>query len=109
MRIACVLIHNFAVQVAIVGSPQLDGQPSIIGGLPFEAKTVYDASPQAIACGVKPEVPVIVLLGKEKEFIVPFSIDFLPCSVETKKRLSLITDPNALLPERRFKFTDFIL
>ena len=189
MRVACVLIHNFAIQVAMINDPQLRGQPLIIGGSPFEAKTVYDASPEAIACGVEPGIPlrqayvlcpearflpldekryketfeqvltileglspvvevqqlgcayfdatgvnseydlahkirecifsqtklnacvgissnkflsrtgafvakpeasVIIPLGKEKEFIAPFSIEFLPCSVETKKRLHLL-------------------
>jgi len=188
VRVACVLIHNFAIQVAVVND-RLCGQPLIIGGSPFEAKTVYDASPEAIACGVEPgmplrqayalcpearflpsdekkyeeafkqvltileglspvveveqlgctyfdatgvssehdlahkirdsifsqtklnaclgissnkflsrtgalvakaEAPVIIPEGKEREFIAPFSIEFLPCSVETKKRLHLL-------------------
>jgi len=58
MRIACVLIHNFAVQIAVISDPQLRGQPLIIGGSPFEAKLVYNASPEAIACGVKPGMPL---------------------------------------------------
>jgi len=189
MRIACVLIHNLAVQVATINDPQLQGQPLIIGGSPFEVTPLYDASPEAIACGVKqrmplrqayalcpqarflpsderryeemfqrvitildgfspvvevegtgcayldingvhsehdlaceirdsiflhtklnaclgissnkflsrtgafvakPEAPVIVPQGKEGEFIAPFSIDFLPCSAETKKRFHLL-------------------
>jgi nucleotidyltransferase/DNA polymerase involved in DNA repair len=189
MRVAYVLIHNFAIQVAMVDDSQLDSQPLIIGGLPFEAKPVYDASPEAIARGVVPgmplrqayalcpearflpldkkryedtfeqvvtileglspvveveqlgcaylhvtgiesehdlackirdsifsqtklnaclgissnkflsrtgafvaraEAPVIIPEGKEKEFIAPFSIEFLRCSVETKKRLHLL-------------------
>lgn len=188
MRIACVLVHNFAVQIAVINDPQLRGQ-LIIGGSPFEAKPVYDASPEAIACGVKQgmplrqayalcpearflpserkrydeafervvtildrfsplveveglgyayldisgvhgeynlaceirdsilsqtklnarlgissskflsrtgafvaktEAPVIIPQGKEREFIAPFSIDFLPCSMQTKKRLHLL-------------------
>ena len=39
---------------------------------------------------VKTEAPVIIPQGKERKFIAPFSIDFLPCSMETKKRLHLL-------------------
>jgi len=189
VRVACVLIHNFAIQVAVINDPRLRGRPLIIGGSPFEAKTVYDASPEAIACEVKlgmplrqayalcpearflpldekryeeafeqvvtileglspvveveqlgcayldatgvdseydlahkirdsifsqtklnaclgissnkflsrtgafvakPEAPVVVPQGKEKEFIAPFSINFLSCAGETKERLHLL-------------------
>jgi len=189
MRIACVLIPNLAVQIALVDDPALRGKPLVIGGLPFEVRTVYDASPEALACGIKPgmplhqayalrpeaiflpaddkkyeaafeevinvlekfspvvdigelgcayadvsgiqherelaceisaaisaetglssclgissgkffsriaaftstsEAPVIVSQGKEKDFVAPFSVELLPCSDETKERLSLL-------------------
>lgn len=190
VRFACVLIPNMAVQLAVAADPDLYGQPVVIGGQAFEPTPVCDASPQAIAGGVKvgmplhqayalcpqarflpydgkavseafdkvadileegfspvvdteelgcayldvsgirsernlaseilaaisidtrlsaclgistgkffsrvaaitsrPEAPVLVLGGKEKEFIAPFSIDFLPCSAETKERLKLL-------------------
>ena len=189
MRIACVLIHNPAVQVALTDAPALRGQPLVIGGLAFEAKPVYDASPEAIVCGIRvgmplhqayavcaeakfltsderryegvfeqigsilarfsplvaieglgcayldvngvqdeqnlareiltniftdmglsaclgissgkffsraaaftsrTEAPVIVAQGKEKEFIAAFSIDFLPCSAETREHLQML-------------------
>jgi nucleotidyltransferase/DNA polymerase involved in DNA repair len=188
MRIGCVLIQSLAVQLALSVDPGMRGQPVVIGGLPFEAKPVHDASPEAAASGVKlgmplheahtlcpearflpcddkkceeifekvvdilerfsplvevekpgcayldvsgiqselslaqevlaaisgtglrahlgissgrffswaaaftskPEVAVIVPPGEEKEFIAPFSIDFLPCSAETKERLQML-------------------
>lgn len=58
MRIGCVLIHNFAVQMARVTNSHLVGRPVIIGGLPFEAKGVFDASPEAVACGVLVGMPL---------------------------------------------------
>ncbi|MCX8125873.1 MAG: hypothetical protein N3E40_01840 [Dehalococcoidia bacterium] len=58
MRIACVLVHNLAVQVAIAANPSLVGRPLVIGGLPFESKPVYDASPEAIASGVRIGMPL---------------------------------------------------
>jgi DNA polymerase-4 len=188
MRIGCVLIQSLAVQLALSADLGMRGQPVVIGGLPFEAKRVRDASPEAAASGVrvgmplqevralcleavflpsddnrcqdifekvvdiletfsplvevgeegcayldvsgiqrepslaqevlaaisgiglsahlgisrgrffsraaaftsKPEVAVIVPPGKEKKFIAPFSIDFLPCSAETSERLKLL-------------------
>ncbi|MBL7209386.1 MAG: hypothetical protein ISS52_04745 [Dehalococcoidia bacterium] len=38
----------------------------------------------------KPEAPIIVPEGGEKSFLAPFSVDFLPCSEETKKRFNLL-------------------
>jgi len=58
VRVACVLIHNFAIQVAVTHDPQLRRRPLVIGGSPFEAKPVYDASPEAAACGIKPGMPL---------------------------------------------------
>jgi len=183
------MVPNLAVQVAFAASPALLGRPLVIGGFPFESKPVYDASPEAVACGVRggmplheayalcpeaefvppdesryrqafekvadtleefspvvdvekvgcayvdigavrdeaslcheilrrihvdtdlsvclgvssgkffsriatftaqPEAPVIVSPGKEIEFVAPFSVDFLPCSEESKGRLRLL-------------------
>ena len=58
MRIACIIVHNLAIQVAAASAPCLRGQALVIGGLPFEAKPVYDASPEAIARGVKVGMPL---------------------------------------------------
>lgn len=189
MRIACILVHNLPVQMAIATDVTLCGQPLVIGGLPFEGKAVADASPEAMACGIKPGmplheayalcpeakflplherkygeafeevaailekfspvvdvesldrayidisgvqnegnlsreilasvsaktglsaclglsggkffsriaaftsgtgVPVIIPQGREKDFVVPFSVEFLPCTEETKERLNLL-------------------
>jgi len=189
MRIACLLIRNLAVQVASTDASALRGQPLVIGGLPFEAKPVYDASSEAMIFGInvgmplhqayalcpeakflasderryekvfwqvadvmegfsplvdieglgcayldvsgirneqslahnivasisgdiglsaclgissgkffsrvaaftsRTEAPVIIKQRKEKEFIAPFVIDFLPCSAKTRERLQLL-------------------
>jgi nucleotidyltransferase/DNA polymerase involved in DNA repair len=58
MRIACIIVHNLAIQVATACDPSVRGQALVIGGVPFEAKPVYDASPEAIACGVKIGMPL---------------------------------------------------
>jgi len=189
MRIACVLIHNLAIQLALTSDPTLRGRPLVIGGLPLETQPVYDASAEAIACGIKhgmllyqasglcpeatflpsderryeevfeevvnilekfspvvdieelgcvyldvsgvhseqslareisasisadtglgsclgicsgkffsrvaaltsrPGAPVVVSEGKEEDFIAAFSIDFLPCSAETREHLQML-------------------
>ena len=58
MRIACNLVHNLPAQVAVASDHNLRGQPLVIGGLPFEGKTVLDASPEAIACGIRTGMPL---------------------------------------------------
>jgi nucleotidyltransferase/DNA polymerase involved in DNA repair len=58
MRIACLIIRNIAVQLAVAEDPSLQGQPLVIGGLPFEAKPVRDASAQAITCGIRVGMPL---------------------------------------------------
>jgi nucleotidyltransferase/DNA polymerase involved in DNA repair len=53
MRVGCVLIHNFAVQLARRDDPQLRDRPIVIRGFACDGKVVFDASPEAAACGVK--------------------------------------------------------
>jgi len=72
MRIACILIYNLAVQVVLTGDPSLHGRSLIIGGVPFEARPVYDASPEAIACGVEVGMPL-----REAYSLCP-TAEFLP-------------------------------
>ena len=45
---------------------------------------------RVIAYVTKPEAPIIVPEGKEISFLAPFSVDFLPCSQEAKKKLNLL-------------------
>lgn len=69
MRFGCVLIHRLPVQVEISGKAW--DQPLIIGGFPFERKPVYDASVEAIECGVKLGMPLsqAYVLCPEAEFL----------------------------------------
>ena len=53
MRILCLFIPHFAIQVEKRDSSTLKGRLVIIGGLPHEREMVYDASPQAIRRGVR--------------------------------------------------------
>ncbi|MFO7996088.1 MAG: hypothetical protein R6U93_02905 [Dehalococcoidia bacterium] len=53
MRVGCFFFPHFAVQVEARDNDSLRGTAIIIGGLPYERKAVYDASQEALACGVR--------------------------------------------------------
>jgi DNA polymerase-4 len=54
MRIACVHIPHFHVQIERLKAPALKKRPVIIGGLPDEKASVIDCSDEAAAQGVRP-------------------------------------------------------
>ncbi len=58
MRVACFLFPHFVVQVEVRDNGSLKGRPIIIGGLPHERKVVYDASKEALSCGVRQNMPL---------------------------------------------------
>ena len=58
MRVACFFFPHFVVQVEVRDNDSLSGKPIIIGGLPYERKAVYDASKEALACGVRQGMPL---------------------------------------------------
>jgi DNA polymerase IV len=58
MRIACFFFPHFVVQVEAKDNYSLRGKAVIAGGLPYERKTVRDASKEALACGVRQGMPL---------------------------------------------------
>jgi DNA polymerase IV len=54
MRIACVLIARFYVQVERLKHPGLRGRPLVVGGRPGERRPVIDCSEEAEERGVRP-------------------------------------------------------
>lgn len=54
MRIACVYLPHFYVQVEKLKAPELEGRQVIIGGAPEERKNVVDCSEEASALGIHP-------------------------------------------------------
>jgi len=58
VRVACFLFPHFVVQVEVRDNDSLKGRPIIIGGLPHERKVVYDASKEALSCGVRQGMPL---------------------------------------------------
>lgn len=54
MRVACILINDLPVQLAVQDHPTLLHSPLVIGGSPQEAKPVLGASGEAVAFGIEP-------------------------------------------------------
>jgi len=58
MRIGCLFFASFAVQVESGANNALAGKSVIIGGFPYESGAIYDASEEAMRCGVKRGMPL---------------------------------------------------
>jgi nucleotidyltransferase/DNA polymerase involved in DNA repair len=54
MSVASIVIPHFALRVAVLKRPELDGAPLILGSPQGERPTVLDATPEAIAYGIRP-------------------------------------------------------
>lgn len=53
MRVVCVAVPHFQVEVERLGQPVLRGRPVVVGGAPEERREVVDCSPEAMARGVR--------------------------------------------------------
>ncbi|MBA3450762.1 MAG: DNA polymerase Y family protein, partial [Chloroflexia bacterium] len=53
VSIACIVIPHFALRVALLERPELDGAPLLLGPAQGERPLVYDATPEAAAHGVR--------------------------------------------------------
>jgi DNA polymerase-4 len=58
MRVGCLFFPHFAVQVEARDNGAMLGKTIIIGGFPYELKSVYDASEEAIKHGIKRGMPL---------------------------------------------------
>lgn len=56
MPIACVVVPHFALRVALLARPELDGTPLVLGPPPGARPVVIDATPEAAARGVRPGI-----------------------------------------------------
>ena len=54
LRLACLVIPHFQVEVELRARPDLRGRPVVVGGGPDQKKTVLDCSPEAAAYGIAP-------------------------------------------------------
>lgn len=54
MSVASIVIPHFALRIAVLKRPELDGAPLILGSTQGGRPTVLDATPEAIAQGIRP-------------------------------------------------------
>ena len=64
MRVACVAIPHFMVEVERLHDPSLRGRPVVVGGASEDRKEVLDCSPEAMARGVRPGMPLREALSR---------------------------------------------
>ena len=58
MPIACVLIPNFPLRLAVLAQPALDGLPLVLTSPSTNRPIVADAAPEAIERGIRPGMPL---------------------------------------------------
>ena len=63
MRVACVVIPHFLVEVERLHDPSLRDRPVVVGGTE-ERKAVLDCSPEAMARGIRPGMPLREALSR---------------------------------------------
>ena len=56
--IACISVPHFALRVALLERPELDGEPLVLGPLPGTRANVSDATPEAQSRGIRPGMSV---------------------------------------------------
>jgi nucleotidyltransferase/DNA polymerase involved in DNA repair len=64
MRVACVVVPHFLVEVERLHDPSLRGRPVVVGGSSEERKEVLDCSVEAMARGVRPGMPLREALSR---------------------------------------------
>ena len=64
MRVACVAVPHFLVEVERLHEPALRGRPVVIGGPPEERKAVLDCSVEAMERGIRPGMPLREALSR---------------------------------------------
>ena len=64
MRVACIVVPHFLVEVERLHEPSLRGRPVVVGGAPEERKAVLDCSTEAMARGVRPGMPLREALSR---------------------------------------------
>ena len=56
--IACISVPHFALRVALLERPELDGEPLVLGPLPGTRANITDATPEAQSRGIRPGMSV---------------------------------------------------
>ena len=64
MRVACVVVPHFQVEVERLDQLALRGRAVVVGGAPEERREVVDCSPEAMARGVRAGMPLREALSR---------------------------------------------
>jgi nucleotidyltransferase/DNA polymerase involved in DNA repair len=89
MRFGCFFFRNFPIQIEVRDDNSLSGKPIIIGGLPYQRKSVYASSHEAFEHGIKQGMPL-----REAYSLCPQGL-FLP--LDEEKYLNAFTAVLTLL------------
>lgn len=68
--IACVLVPHFPLRVALLGQPELDGLPLVLGPWPGGRPLVGDASPEAVERGIRTGMTLREVMAMVPEVVV---------------------------------------
>src|SRR5581483_11130211 len=94
MSIACLLVPHFALRVAVLDRPELDGAPLVLGAPPGRRPLAHDATPEAAARGIRPG-----LLLREVVALCPDAIVVAPHPLrEAAAAERLLADLERLTP-----------
>jgi nucleotidyltransferase/DNA polymerase involved in DNA repair len=76
VSVAAIVIPHFALRVAVLQRPALDGLPLILGPAPGERAIVFDATPEAMTQGVRPGLGLreVVALCPEAVILAPHPV-----------------------------------
>ena len=102
MPVACIHIPHFALRVALLDRPELDGTPLVLGPPPGSRPVVTDATPEAAARGVRPGLGLreVVALCPDALILPPHPVreaEALTTILAGLEQLSPLVEPD---PER---------
>lgn len=103
MPIACVSIPHFALRVAVLDRPELDGAPLVLGPPPGGRPVVADATPEAAARGIRPGLGLreVIALCPEATILPPHplrEVAALDRIVAALEELSPLVEPDSERP-----------
>src|SRR5262245_13087137 len=99
-RVACLLVPHFALRVALLERPELDGAPLVLGPPAGGRSVVQDATPEAAARGIRPGLSLreATALCPEAVVLAPNPVreaDVAARLLERLERLSPVVEADA--------------
>ncbi|HEU0116255.1 MAG TPA: DNA polymerase Y family protein [Thermomicrobiales bacterium] len=97
MAIACLFVPHFALRVALLERPELDGAPLVLGPPPGCRPLAHDATPEAAARGIRPGLNVreVVALCPDAIVVAPHPLReaaAAECLLAALERLSPVVE-----------------